>query len=74
MTNNTTMAELEWHPNEHFLAEAEHCDYGLVIMFSRIYTGNIECAFNDNGTINVLFSTPDKLTPTGRKLGFNDTN
>lgn len=30
MTNNTTMAKIEWNPDKHFLAEAEHCDHGLL--------------------------------------------
>lgn len=69
-----TMAEIEWEPAEHFLAEAEHCDHGPVIMISRIYTGQIECTFNDDGVINVLFTSPEKLTPTSRKLSFNDAD
>ncbi|MDV2420194.1 hypothetical protein RAE03_10510 [Corynebacterium tuberculostearicum] len=63
-----TMAEVEWDDDEHYLAEAEHPDFGKVIMlgegrtpgFIRTIRGKENDAFW--GTAG-----PYNLTPTGKR-------
>ena len=63
-----TMAEVEWDDDEHYLAEAEHPEWGKVIMlgegrtpgFIRIIRGKENDAFW--GT-----AAPYNLTPTGKR-------
>jgi len=63
-----TMAEVEWDDNKHYLAEAEHVDWGKVVMLTPAEnTYTIRCAFqNDEGT-DILFGNPRNLTPTGKR-------
>lgn len=62
-----TMAEVEWDDDKHYLAEAEHVDWGTVIMlYQNEEDGRIQyiCTGEAN---RACFSTPDALTPTGKR-------
>lgn len=63
-----TMAEIEWDEETHYLAEAEHCSLGKVVMLSKICGGE-EIYYIRQGFKGELltFASPDKLTPTGRR-------
>lgn len=64
-----TMADVEWDPDTHCFAEAQHCDHGPVIMLNLMSSGRIECAVrNDN--VTTFFAEPIELVPTGRRLIF----
>ena len=60
-----TMAEVEWDDDEHYLAEAEHPDYGKVIMLFKNRLDWISCFYQER---SALFSEdPSLLTPTGER-------
>lgn len=67
-TTPPTMADVEWDDELHYLAEAEHSEYGNVIMVSKARdTGEIYyLRWGSTGRLMALDS-PDKLTPTGRR-------
>ena len=63
-----TMAEVEWDDEKHYLAEAEHPDYGKVIMLGMSSTsGEVRAFFKENGAIFTPFALAKNLTPTGRR-------
>lgn len=63
-----TMAEVEWDDELHYLAEAEHPIWGRTIMiFQSVDTGNILIEFREDGDRNLIYITPEYLTPTGRR-------
>lgn len=68
-----TMAEVEWDEDEHYLAEAEHPDYGSVIMLSKgVEPGVIHVmCYGDKGDRVIQADTED-LTPTGRRFILTD--
>lgn len=68
-----TMAEIEWDDEKHYLAEAEHCSLGKVVMLSKICGGE-EIYYIRQGFKGELltFASPDKLTPTGRRYVLQD--
>lgn len=63
-----TMAEVEWDDDKHYLAEAEHPDFGKVIMLGHDpLSGLIRITRpKENGA---LWQTaePSNLTPTGKR-------
>lgn len=62
-----TMAEVEWDDDKHYLAEAEHADWGTVIMlyYDETMRGiQYLCTGEAN---RACFSVPDALTPTGKR-------
>ncbi|MCG7261195.1 hypothetical protein MHJ96_07750 [Corynebacterium aurimucosum] len=63
-----TMAEIEWDNDVHYLAEAEHVDWGTMIMLKpmRAYP-QIKCLSTEGGEQNCVYVHPDHLTPTGRR-------
>ena len=62
-----TMADIEWDDDKHYLAEAEHVDWGTVIMLYHDETMR-RIQYLCTGEANrACFSTPDALTPTGRR-------
>lgn len=68
-----TMAEIEWG-DEHFLAEAEHPDYGLVIMLSEgVEPGVIHVMCCEDKVDRVYQVSDECLTPTGRRYTLTDT-
>lgn len=63
-----TMAEVEWDDEEHYLAEAEHVDWGKVVML--YYDGQFNriqyfCKLDEPNM--VVYSDPANLTPTGKR-------
>lgn len=58
-----TMADIEWDDDVHYLAEAEHPNYGKVIMLWEASIGGITII---EGEI-VATVDHDTLTPTGRR-------
>lgn len=63
-----TMAEVEWDDEEHYLAEAEHPDWGKVVML--YYDGQFNriqyfCKLDEPNM--VVYSDPANLTPTGKR-------
>lgn len=68
----TTMADIEWDDNEHFMAEAEHPDHGTVIMLDTNKFNNISCVTCDD---RMAFSAdPQLLVPTGRRYILKENN
>lgn len=63
-----TMAEVEWDDDKHYLAEAEHCSLGKVVMLSKI-RGSGEIYYIRRGFEGKLLTlaSPEALTPTGRR-------
>lgn len=60
-----TMAEIEWDDDKHYLAEAEHPEYGKVIMLFKNRFDWISCFYQER---SALFSEdPSLLTPTGER-------
>ena len=60
-----TMNEIEWDDDKHYLAEAEHPEYGKVIMLFKNRLDWISCFYQER---SALFSEdPSLLTPTGRR-------
>ena len=61
-----TMNEIEWDDDKHFLAEAEHPDWGKVVMLREsaliIFVQPIEKRMGDIHVARV-----EELTPTGRR-------
>lgn len=63
-----TMSEVKWNDEEHYLAEAEHPDYGKVIMLGFYSpTGEVRILFKEDGEIFSPYALPPNLTPTGRR-------
>lgn len=63
-----TMAEVEWDDDKHYLAEAEHVDWGKVVML--YYDGQSNriqyfCKLDEPNM--VVYSDPANLTPTGKR-------
>ena len=60
-----TMAEVEWDDGLHYLTEAEHPEYGKVIMLFKNRLDWISCFYQER---SALFSEdPSLLTPTGER-------
>lgn len=61
-----TMADVEWDDDKHFLAEAEHPDWGKVVMLREsaliIFVQPIEKRMGDIHVARV-----EELTPTGKR-------
>lgn len=68
-----TMAEIEWDDDEHYLAEAEHPDYGLVIMLSEGDEPGVIHAMCREGKVDRVLQVSDEcLTLTGRRFVLTD--
>ncbi|MHB2251400.1 hypothetical protein [Corynebacterium aurimucosum] len=62
-----TMDEVEWDDDVHYLAEAEHTDWGTAIML-RYDMGFDRIQIFRTGAPNKFgFASPDSLTPTGKR-------
>lgn len=64
---SNTLADTPWNADEHYLAEAEHPDYGLVTLLQETYDGKIRCMFNREGETFLVQVRPKNLTLTGRR-------
>lgn len=62
-----TMAEVEWDDDKHYLAEAEHLDYGKVIMLGPDHDGLIEFFVPKFHKSRYDTEPPYTLTPTGKR-------
>lgn len=68
-----TMAEIEWDDDEHYLAEAEHPDYGSVIMLSEGDEPGVIHAMCREGKVDRVLQVSDEcLTLTGRRFVLTD--
>lgn len=62
-----TMAEVEWDDDEHYLAEAEHPDFGKVIMLGLNARSLIDFFAPKRYSSRFKEVPPEDLTPTGRR-------
>lgn len=63
-----TMADVGWDNEKHRFAEAEHPDYGEVLMLqSDLNTGQVRVLLNAYGEFQMLYVSPQNLTPTGKR-------
>ncbi|MEK0056866.1 hypothetical protein [Corynebacterium sp. KPL2825] len=62
-----TMADIEWDDDLHYLAEAEHPDYGKVIMLGLEMHGLIDFFTSSDHTKRCLAVERETLTPTGKR-------
>ena len=63
-----TMAEIEWDDDKHYLAEAEHPDYGKVIMVNLLaHSERISVLFRADVDVCQPHVLRKDLTPTGRR-------
>ena len=61
-----TMAEVEWDDDKHYLAEAQHPNYGKVIMLGVSPTsGEVFVFFKGDAAIFTPYVLAKTLTPTG---------
>lgn len=67
-TDPPTMADVEWDDDKHYLAEAEHPDYGKVIMvYPSSRSEQVSVLFRSGGDVCQPWAFPHNLTPTGRR-------
>lgn len=66
-----TMADIEWNDEKHFLAEAEHSEYGKVIMLGDGHLHTFVIDTRDNVT-KTAYVDSARLTPTGRRYTISD--
>lgn len=63
-----TMAEVKWDEEKHYLAEAEHIQFGKVIMlYKNPAADSIEVIYKNQDGITPSITCPGALTPTGRR-------
>ena len=63
-----TMAEVEWDDDKHYLAEAEHADWGTMTMLKPMRTyPQIKCLSTKGGDYCIVYPSTEDLTPTGRR-------
>ena len=63
-----TMSEVEWDDDLHYLAEAEHPNFGKVIMLRLNAHNLIEFIAPECYASRFRDTSPGNLTPTGRKF------
>lgn len=63
-----TMDKIAWDDDKHYLAEAEHPEYGQVVMLSMSsLSGEVFTFFREDGVIYTPCVLPKNLTPTGKR-------
>ena len=62
-----TMAEIEWDDDKHYLAEAEHPDFGKVIMLGLNAYSLIDFFAPERYASRFKDTSPENLTPTGKR-------
>lgn len=62
-----TMADVEWDDDKHYLAEAEHPDFGKVIMLGLNARSLIDFFAPKRYSSRFKEVPPEDLTPTGRR-------
>ena len=71
----TAMNEIEWDDDKHYLAEAEHPEYGTVIMLGvGPCSGDIRITRDKERGALWQVVDPSELTPTGRKFELTEKN
>lgn len=71
----TAMNEIEWDDDKHYLAEAEHPEYGTVIMLGvGPCSGDIRITRDKERGALWQVVDPSELTPTGRKFELKEKN
>lgn len=69
-----TMADVEWDDDKHYLAEAEHMDWGTMIMLKPMGEyPQIKCLSTKGGGSCILYPLAEGLTPTGRRYTLTET-
>lgn len=62
-----TMEDIDWDPDDYYLVEAEHPDYGTVIMVEKsFYTGYILVVAKDESGVRCINVEPKELTLIGK--------
>lgn len=67
-----TMAEVEWDDELHYLAEAEHPNFGKVIMLRLNAHNLIDFIAPECYASRFKDTSPGNLTPTGRRYTFTE--
>lgn len=63
-----TMADVEWDDDKHYLAEAEHADWGTMTMLKPMRTyPQIKCLSTKGGDYCIVYPSTEDLIPTGRR-------
>lgn len=62
-----TMAEIAWDDDRHYLAEAEHPDFGKVIMLGLNAYSRIDFFAPERYASRFKDTGPENLTPTGKR-------
>lgn len=62
-----TMEDIDWDPDDYYLVEAKHPNYGTVLMIEKsIYTGLILIAAKDESGVRCINVEPKELTLIGK--------
>ena len=62
-----TMEDIDWDPDDYYLVEAKHPNYGTVLMIEKsIYTGLILIAAKDDSGVRCINVEPKELTLIGK--------
>lgn len=70
-----TMDEIEWDDDKHYLAEAEHPDYGKVIMVNLLaHSERISVLFRADVDVCQPHVLRKDLTPTGRRYTLTEVH
>lgn len=67
-----TMSEVKWDDDLHYLAEAEHPNFGKVIMLRLNAHNLIEFIAPECYASRFKDTSPENLTPTGRRYTFTE--
>ena len=67
-----TMAEVEWDDDKHYLAEAEHPDFGKVIMLGLNAYSMIDFFAPERYASRFKDTHPANLTPTGKRYALTE--
>lgn len=69
-----TMAEVEWDDNKHYLAEAEHSEYGKVVMVGLDENGLVEFFLPRFCANRCHKVAREDLTPTGKRYTLTEVH
>lgn len=69
-----TMAEIEWDDDKHYLAEAEHSEYGKVVMVGLDENGLVEFFLPRFCANRCHKVAREDLTPTGKRYTLTEVH